>query len=99
MVDVWALMQYLFDGDVLGFIQACYVSAFQSADLFYGMLALIGVSALLIRTKSLLFVSIIWVLLGGLFIVAMPIVSGLAVFLMIMGLAGVLFKVFMTVRS
>lgn len=99
MVDVATLVQYLFEGDYLGFIQAVYVSAFQSADIFYALIMLLFTAPLYIRTKSLLFVSIIWILLGGLFLVAMPIVSGVAMLLMIFGLAGMLFKLYMYVRG
>lgn len=98
MVDISALLQFLFEGDYFGFIQAVYVSAFQNVDLFYGMVTLILVAPLYIRTRSLLLVSIIWIMLGGLFITAMPIVSTLAVLLMVFGLAVVLYEVFMTAK-
>lgn len=99
MVDIATLLQFLFEGNYLGFLQAIYVGAFQSADLFYGVLSMIGVIALYIRTHSLLFISIVWILLGSLFIVAMPILANLAVLLMVFGLAGMLFKAFMQVRG
>lgn len=99
MVDITTLLQYLYEGDVLGFLQAVYVSAFQSADIFYAMVALLFTAPLYIRTKSLLFMSIIWTLLGGFFLVAMPIVSGVAMLLLIFGLAGMLFKLYMYVKG
>lgn len=99
MTDIATLLQFLFEGDYLGFLQAIYVSAFQSADLFYGVVVMIGAFGLYIRTHSLLLLSIIWILLGSLFIVAMPILSSLAVLLMICGLAGMFYKLFMQIRG
>lgn len=95
MTDITTLMQFLFEGNYLGFLQALYVMAFQSADLLYGTITMIGMTALYIRTHSILFLSLIWILLGGLFLVAMPILANLAVFFMILGLAGMLYKTFM----
>lgn len=99
MTDVATLLQFLFEGDYLGFLQAIYVSAFQSADLFYGVVTMMFGIGLYIRTNSLLFVSIIWILLGGFFLVAMPIVSGIALLLMIFGLAGMFYKLYMQIRG
>lgn len=99
MPDISTLLQFLFEGDYLGFLQAVYVSAFQSADLFYGMVSMIIVVALYIRTQSLLFISIVWILLGSFFLIAMPIVSGIAMLLMIFGFAGLLYKAFMQIRG
>ena len=95
----WSFLQFLWAGDFLGFIQATYVSAFQSADLFYGVIILLFMAPLYIRTRSLLLMSILWILLGGLFLIAMPIVSGLAMLLLSFGLAGMLYKLFMKVKG
>lgn len=92
-------LDFLWAGDYLGFIQAVYVNAFQSADLFWGMVILLFMAPLYIRTRSLLLMSIIWILLGSFFLVAMPIVSGLAILLLSFGLAGMFFKLFMKTRS
>ena len=99
MVDINSLLQFLWEGDFLGFIQAVYVSAFQNSDVFYGVIILLFTAPLYIRTKSLVLLSILWILLGGFFIVAMPLVSGLALFLMIFGIAGLLFQAFMHIRG
>lgn len=99
MVDINSLLQFLWEGDFLGFIQAVYVASFQNSDVFYGVLTLLFTAPLYIRTKSVILVSIIWVLLGGFFITLMPIVSGLALLLMIFGVAGLLFQVFMRIRG
>ena len=98
-MSVESLLQFLYEGDFLGFLQAVYVSAFQSSDVFYGVLTLLLTAPLYIRTHSLLLLSIIWIMLGGFFVVAMPILSRLAMLLLIMGLAGMLFKLYTQVRS
>lgn len=92
-------LDFIWAGDFLGFIQGVYVNAFQSADLFFGVLILLFMVPLYIRTRSLLFMSILWILLGSLFLVAVPIISGLAILLLSLGLAGMFFRLFMRVRS
>jgi len=92
-------LDFIWAGDYLGFIQAVYVSAFQSADLFWGIMILLFMAPLYVRTRSLLLMSILWILLGSLFLVAMPIVSGLAILLLSFGIAGMFFKLFMRTRS
>jgi len=99
MVDIQALLQYLYEGDILGFLQAVYVSAFRSADLFYAFVMLLFTTPLYIRTRSFIFLAILWILLGGFFLVATPLISGLAVLLLILGLATLFFKLFMHFRS
>lgn len=99
MVDVATLMQYLFEGDYLGFIQACYISAFQSVDIFYGVLILVFTVPIFIRSKSLLLLCILWIMLGGLVIVAMPLVAGVAFLLMAFGLAGLFYKLYSSLRG
>ena len=99
MVDVGTLLQYLVTGDYLGLLQAIYVSAFLSADIFYGVLIMLFTAPLYIRTKSLLLLCIMWIMLGSLVIVALPLVSGIAFLMVIFGFAGVLFKTFLTVRG
>lgn len=98
MADITALMQYLFEGDYLGFIQACYVSAFIDADVFYGVLILIITMPVYIRSKSLLLLCILWILLGGAVVAFVPLVSSMAFLLLSFGIAGVLYKIFLKVR-
>lgn len=99
MTDVATLVQFLYEGDIFGFIQAVYVSAFTNSDVFYGMVVLLFTSPLYIRTRSLLLMSIMWMLLGSLFIVAMPIVAGLGIFLWILAVGPVLWKLFLLARG
>lgn len=99
MVDIQTLIQFLVEGDIFGFIQAVYVSAFQSSDVFYGVVTLLLIAPLYIRTRSLLLLSILWILLGGLFLVAMPILSGLAMLLWIFGVGGMLWTLYVAARG
>ena len=98
-LEIPSWMQFLYEGDFFGLIQAIYVNAFQSADLFYAVVVLLFTAPIYIRTKSLVFMSIAWILFGGLIIVAMPLVSVVAIFLVAMGLGGLLFKLYMNVRE
>ena len=99
MVDLNLLMQYLLQGDILGFFQALYVAAFQSVDLFYGVMVLLFTVPLYIRTHSLLLLCILWILLGGTVVAIMPLASGLAVFLLILGIGGTLYKLWTSVHA
>lgn len=88
------LWVYLYSGDIFGFFQAYLVGAFYLADLVAGVICMLFLVPLYIKTKSLLLLCIIWILLGGFFIVAFPIVSGLAVLFMALGIAGLLYRLF-----
>jgi len=99
MVDIQTLLQFLFEGDYLGFIQACYTSAFLSADIFYGVLILLFTVPLYIRTKSLLLLCILWIMLGGAITTAIPLASGMAFLLMMLGIGGVLYKLFLSAKG
>jgi hypothetical protein len=93
-VNVAFLWTYLFNGDILGFFQALFLSAFGILDLVYGIIAMLFLVPLYIRTKSLLLICIIWILIGSFFIVAMPIVSGLAILFLALGIGGLLYRTF-----
>jgi hypothetical protein len=92
-------MAYLLSGDIFGFFMAVYAQSFGSVDVFFGVVAMLIVVPLYIRTKSLAFLSIAWILLGSLFLVAMPLVSGMAVMFLVFGVASLLYMVFMRRES
>jgi hypothetical protein len=94
VVSISTLLQFLYEGDWLGFIQAVYASAFGSGEIFYAVLIMAFMAPLYIRTKSLLLVCILWILIGGGLITAMPLLSNLAMFLIVLGISGVLYKLF-----
>jgi len=77
---------------------AVYTQGFGSVDIFFGVVIMLVMVPLYIRTKSLMFMSILWILVGSLFLVAMPLVSGLAVLLLVLGIGSMLFELFMINR-
>lgn len=94
MSSVETALQFLAEGDLLGFLQALYVTAFTSADVFYGFLTMLFLGAIYIRTHSLALLCILWILVGSVFMVAMPLVAGLGMILLILGIGGMLYQLF-----
>jgi hypothetical protein len=92
VINVKPFWQYLFSGNLLGFFGSIFLSAFLLQDLLVGVICMLFLIPIYIKTKSLLLLSILWILLGGFFIVAMPSVSGLAVIFLILGIGSVLWK-------
>jgi hypothetical protein len=86
--------QWLIEGDLLGFLQAIYVTVFGSADVFYGLVFMLISGAILIRTRSLVLLTILYLLVGPFLIVAVPFLSGLGILLSILGVGGLLFELF-----
>lgn len=95
MGDAWT---DLLNGNFFGFLVDCFTTAFVNPDLFYSIISFIMFGVLYIRTDSLLFVGIVYILVGGVLISAMPIVAPLAVFLMVMGIGGMLYSIFTSLR-
>jgi len=93
--EIANFMAYLLSGDIFGFFMAVYAQSFGSVDVFFGVVAMLIVVPLYIRTKSLAFLSIAWILLGSLFLVAAPLVSGVAVLFLVFGVASLLYMLFM----
>jgi len=85
-------IQYLIEGDILGFIIACYTSPM--GELFYAFVLLLIFTPLYLRTRSVGLCAILWLLLGGGFIVTTAIVSPIAVLLTAFGLVGILYSLF-----
>lgn len=86
------IWQNMANGDFFGFFQACYLFAWVNPDVFYGVISMLFLVPLYIRTKSLILICIIWILIGSLIVVAMPIVSTIAILFMALGIGGLLFK-------
>ena len=86
------LWQYLLSGNLIGFIIACYT--YTLGQVFFVFMTVLFTAPLYIRTKNLTVLGILWMLIGGVFIAAMPIVSPVAILLMIFGVAAVLYKLF-----
>ena len=98
-MDINAILQHFYEGDFFGAFQAIYINSFGSIDLFYGIFAFGLAMVFYIRTKSIVVPCIAWILLGSLYIVAMPLISLLAVLLVSFGVAGLLFRLYTNVRS
>jgi predicted MPP superfamily phosphohydrolase len=90
--DISLLSTYLIAGDLLGFITACYTT--RIGQVFYAILALIVTIPLAIRTQSITFVALIWLLLGGLFMWAVPTIFGVGTLFIILAIASLLYKLF-----
>jgi hypothetical protein len=98
--DLSMLLQYFYAGNILGFFQAMYVLAFMgSLDLFYGMLILLFTVPLYIRTKSIVLLVILWTMIGSAVIAMAPALAGLAIFLWVMAVTGLLWRVFVRERG
>jgi len=93
-VNVQWTWQYLYAGDFIGFGNALLLTAFLSQTLALAVISLIGFSALYLRTKSLMLLAILWILLGGFFIAAMPEVALLAIAFLALGIGSLFYKLF-----
>lgn len=86
------LMQYLMNGDIIGFVIACYTARMGMA--FYGLMLMIFSGIFYNRTKSVAFISVMWLVLGGTFELLTWVFSPLAVLLIVFGLVGVIYSLF-----
>lgn len=92
MNDVDLLMQYLINGDLLGFLVACFTT--RMGQSFYAFIAFIVSVPLYNRTQTVIFPVVLWLLLGGLFFIAMPMISPVAVLLVIVAITVVMLRLF-----
>jgi hypothetical protein len=86
------IWQYLFEGDFVGFINAMLITSLNSLSIAMGIIAMLFLVPLYIRTQSLMLLCIVWLLLGVFLIVLMPEVSGLAVVFMALGISGLFWR-------
>jgi len=82
-----ALFQYVLEGDLIGFVLACYTQTVGS--IFYAICIFFISSVIYIRQKSLFAVSLIWLFVGGSFITLFWEFSFVAVWFTILGVAGI----------
>jgi hypothetical protein len=92
ILNVKPFWQYLFSGNILGFFGAIFLWSFILQDILVGAVLALFLVPLYIRTKSLLLLSIIWILLGAGFIALIPSLSGLAIIFLILGIGSLLWK-------
>jgi len=92
------LSQYLLKGDLIGFIIALYTSVM--GEVFFAFI-LLGISVpLYIRTQSLAYVTVVWIILGALLEAIIP-TTGLSLgkILMVLGVAAILYQLFVRERG
>lgn len=92
ILNVRPFWQWLFEGNLLGFFGAIFTWAFVLQDILVGALCALFLVPIYLRTKSLLLLAIIWVMLGGFFITLMPALSGLAIIFLALGIGSILYK-------
>lgn len=91
------LWQYLYNYDFVGFVIACWVA--DLGESFYVIVSMIITLALYIRLKNLPVMIAMWFLLGGLWIVLLPMASPVILLLMIFGIASLLIYIFMLSKN
>jgi len=90
--------QYLKTGNLVGFVFAIYSSLI--GDLIFGIIILIISIPLYLRTQSLAYVALLWLLLGSMFAFLIPIPARMTGYVfMILGVAGILYKLFIGSRE
>jgi hypothetical protein len=91
-LNVRPFWQYLFSGNLLGFFGAIFLFSFVMQDLLVGAITMLFLVPIYLKTRSLLLLVIIWIILGPALILAMPAVSGLGLIFTILGVAGLLWR-------
>jgi hypothetical protein len=93
-VNVDTFWLFLQEGDFLGFVQALLVRTFLSFEAAIAMIIMLFMIPIYLRTKSLLLLSILWILIGGFFVAAVPMASGIAILFIALGVGGLLYRLF-----
>ena len=90
-INTGSLWQYLNNLDFAGFIIACWTMNLGQS--FFVILALIVSIAIYVRYQNLIVIGAMWIVLGSIFIVWIPIVAPFIIFAFVMGIGSLLFKV------
>lgn len=85
---------FFYEGDFLGALQAYLVATFLNFETAIVAILMLFLVPLYIRTKSLMLISIVWILVGGFFVAAVPAAAGLSVIFIVMGIGGLLYRLF-----
>lgn len=94
VVDVGSYWLFFYEGNYLGFFQAFFISSFGNLETAIALIVFLFMVPIYLRTKSLLLLCIIWILLGSFLIVAFPLASGIAVLFMALAIGGLLYRLF-----
>lgn len=93
-ISIGALWTYLFDGDFIGFFFGLLLMTFTAESIGIGLITMIFLVALYLRTGSLLLLCVAWLLVGSFLIVLIPAVSALAILFMALGITGLLWQLY-----
>jgi len=93
-VNMDAFWIFFYEGNFLGGVQSYFISSFLNLETAIALIAMLFLVPLYLRTKSLVLICILWIMLGGFFIAAMPMASGLAVLFMALGVGGLVWRLF-----
>ena len=85
---------FLYEGNFLGFMQAYLIGVFFNLETAIALIVMLFMVPIYLRTKSLMLLCILWIMLGGFFIAAIPLASGVAVLFMALGIGGLIFRLF-----
>jgi len=92
ILNVKPFWMYLMSGNFLGFLGAIFLSAFLLQDILVGVICMLFLIPIYLRTRSLLLLCILWILIGGSIILIAPGLSALALIFLILGVAGVFWR-------
>lgn len=90
--DVDLLAQYLIQGNLLGFLVATFTTRLGSS--FYGLISFFVAIPLYNRTQTVFAPVILWLLLGSFFLASMPMITPMAVILIIVALTVTFMRLF-----
>lgn len=93
-VDVSNFWLFLTEGNFLWFIQGYLVRTFLNIETAIALLVMLFMVPIYLRTRSLLLLCVLWLLIGSFIIAAFPIASGLAVLFIVLAIAGLLYRLF-----
>jgi hypothetical protein len=92
ILNVRPFWMYLMSGNLLGFFGAIFLWSFLLQDILIGALCMLFLVPIYIRTKSLLLLCILWILIGSSIILVAPGLSALALIFLILGISGVFWR-------
>lgn len=92
ILNVKPFWMYLMSGNFLGFFGAIFLWSFLLQDILVGALCMLFLVPIYIRTKSLLLLCVLWILIGSSIILIAPGLGALAVIFLILGVAGVFWR-------
>jgi hypothetical protein len=92
-INIASLWQYLNNWNLLGFLVACWTVSLGST--FYLIISLMMGTAVYLRTKNIAAASILWLLLGWLFVGLIPQAIAVMWLLIVLGAFGLLYKLWM----